>query len=298
MSSMNALHAWLLATRPKTLSVSATPVLVGTALAVTEGATFQWSILVLALLTAMLIQIGTNLHNDYEDAKRGADTPERLGPKRAVSEGWLNPKTVRNSAFFAFGTAFLLGLFLVWHGGWEILVIGIASIVAGIAYTGGRIPIAYSASGELFAFLFFGLVATVGSHYLQSFQWSAAALWVGAALGFFAAAVLVVNNYRDRETDIQVGKKTLAVRIGLPATRKVYAATMVLPFFCIVGLLASLDEKYPTVVSVMSLLFLIALLVVYRFWKTPYGTGLNQILALTAQFQALFGLAIIFGLFA
>ena len=188
---------------------------VGTFMAVLDSGDLRWSVAGVALLAAVLIQAATNLHNDAADFERGADDPAtRLGPPRATAEGWLEAGQVKRAALGCFAAAFLLGMYLVWVGGWPILMIGVAAIGAGLAYTSGPRPIAYSALGEVFVFLFFGLAAVAGSYYLQVGQVSTLAVLAGAMLGFLAAAVLVVNNYRDRDNDRSAGKITLAVRLG------------------------------------------------------------------------------------
>ena len=162
---MTALQIWLLAIRPRTLSISAVPVMVGTALAWAEHQLFAWVTLLVTLGGSVLIQIGTNLHNDAADFERGADTPQRLGPRRVSAEGWLKPGQVRRAAHLSFAGAFLLGIYLVWLGGWPIVVLGLLSLTAAYAYTGGPRPVAYTPLGELFVFLFFG---TLSVHLLKA----------------------------------------------------------------------------------------------------------------------------------
>ena len=185
---MTALQIWLLAIRPRTLSISLVPVMVGSALAWAETQLFAWLTLLATLVGALLIQIGTNLHNDAADFERGADTTQRLGPRRVSAEGWLQPGHVRRAAHLSFSGAFLAGLYLVWLGGWPIVLLGLLSLTAAYAYTGGPRPVAYTPLGELFVFVFFGLVAVSGSFYLQTHQWSWNALLLGAAVGLPAAA--------------------------------------------------------------------------------------------------------------
>ncbi len=166
----------------------------------------EWFVAAIALSAAVLIQVGTNLYNDVGDYERGADGSDRLGPPRASAMGWLAPADVRRAAAASFGLAMVLGAYLVSVGGWPIFVVGLASVAAGVAYTGGPRPIAYTASGELFVFVFFGLVATAGSAFLQAGHLSWAAAVAGAMIGAIAAAVLVVNNYRDLESDRQAAR--------------------------------------------------------------------------------------------
>lgn len=197
--------------------------LLGTALA------WSWDVFALlpalaALVGALLLQIGTNLANDYYDHVQGADTAARAGPVRASAAGLLAPKAVRNAAFSTFGLAALVGLYLVWVGGWPILAIGAAGILSGIFYTASKKSIAYIGLGEVFVFVFFGPIAVAGTVYVQSLTWEPFALAWGVPLGLLAAAILVVNNLRDIPTDAAAGKKTVAVRIGEAMTRRLYFA--------------------------------------------------------------------------
>ena len=283
---MTPLTAWFLACRPKTLSVSLSPVLVGTAAAWHDSGTLLWLPLLAAALGAGLIQIGTNLFNDVGDFLRGTDTPGRLGPRRATAEGWLTPGAVRAGAWTAFALAFLCGIYLVGHGGWPIVVIGLASLAAGWAYTGGGKPIAYGPLGELFVFIFFGLVAVGGSYYLQTLSLSPLAVLAAALVGIHAAAVITVNNYRDLAGDALNGKRTLAVRLGRPATRHVYTGEMLAPF-ALLGLLAA-ALGWPAALPLAALP--LALILIRRFRQLPPGPAFNGILAGTAGLQLVFAL--------
>lgn len=285
------LHAWFLACRPKTLTVSLSPVLVGTAVAWHERGQLLLGPLLAALFGAIFIQIGTNLFNDVGDFLRGTDTPGRLGPRRATAEGWLSPTAVKTGAWASFGLAFLCGIYLVALGGWPIVAIGLCSLAAGWAYTGGPKPIAYGPFGECFVLIFFGLVAVGGSHYLQTGGISALALLAGSLLGLQAAAVITVNNYRDLDGDAASGKRTLAVRLGRPAIRHLYAGEILLPF-------ALLPLFHPAGWgAALPLLCLpLALRLIGRFrHKTP-GPAFNGILAATAGQQLLFAILLSLGL--
>jgi 1,4-dihydroxy-2-naphthoate octaprenyltransferase len=290
------LRAWWAAARPATLSIAVVPVVVGTALAWRDAATIDWIVALVALVAAMLIQIGTNLFNDVGDYERGADLPDRLGPPRATAMGWLLPADVRRAAATSFGLALVLGAYLVSVGGWPILAIGLASVAAGIAYTGGPRPIAYTASGEFFVFVFFGIVATTGSHFLQADRFAPAALIAGTILGALAAAVLVVNNYRDLDSDLRAGKITLAVRIGRAATRVEFAA-LVAAAFALVPLLGSVTQAGAWVALPLAAAPFAAALVV-GFWRAPITTALNLFLKRTAQLQLAFGLLLAIALVA
>ena len=221
--------AWLMAARPQTLPAGSVPVIVGTAAAWGDGQ-FRPLVFLAALAASLLIQIGTNLANDLFDFKKGADTEERLGPTRVTQAGLLTPEDVAKGMAVTFGLAFAIGLYLVYVGGWPILLIGVASITAGILYTGGPWPLGYHGLGDLFVFIFFGLVAVMGTYYLHTGQVPLHALLASLPVGCLAPALLVVNNLRDIETDRKAGKRTLAVRLGAPATRVEYLLCVTIPF--------------------------------------------------------------------
>jgi 1,4-dihydroxy-2-naphthoate octaprenyltransferase len=283
--SASSLQAWFLACRPKTLSVSLSPVLVGSAVAWHETGILLWLPLLAAALGAAFIQIGTNLFNDVGDFLRGTDTPERLGPKRATAEGWLTPGKVKAGAWLSFALAFLCGIYLVAHGGWPIVIIGLASLAAGWAYTSGPKPIAYGPLGECFVFLFFGLVAVGGSYYLQTLTLSPIALIAATLVGIHAAAVITVNNYRDLDGDAKSGKNTLAVRFGRPATRRIYTTEMLAPY-ALLPLLHSLG--WLAALPMLSLPLAIKL--ISRFHREAPGPVFNNILAATAGLQLAFAI--------
>jgi 1,4-dihydroxy-2-naphthoate octaprenyltransferase len=222
---------WLMAARPRTLPAAVAPVLVGTALAGYAGV-FHWLRFVAALLGAILIQVGTNLSNDYSDARRGADAEDRLGPVRVTAGGLVPPRQVLIATYLTFGLAVLVGVYLIVVAGWQLLLVGVASILAGVAYTGGPKPYGYEGLGEVFVFLFFGVVAVAGSYFVQvrSLSWEAFALAV--PVGLLAAAILVVNNVRDIDSDRRAGKRTSAVRLGRERTRSLFAAVVYFAFLC------------------------------------------------------------------
>src|SRR5512138_3336947 len=203
-------RAWLMAARPPTLPAAVVPVLVGTAAVARLG--FLPLAFVAALLATVLIQIGTNFANDYFDFHKGADTAERLGPVRVTQSGLIAPETVRMAMVLVFGLAALVGLYLVLAAGWPILVIGLLSIAAGVLYTGGPFPLAYNGLGDVFVFIFFGLVAVCGTVFVQAREIPALAVWTAVPMGLLTDAILSMNNLRDLETDRASGKKTLAAR--------------------------------------------------------------------------------------
>ena len=226
---------WLVAARPRTLPAAIAPVLVGTALAVSEDQ-FNALAFVAALVGSVFIQIGTNLSNDLSDARRGADTEDRLGPVRVTAGGLMPPRRVLIGTYVAFGVAVACGIYLTAEAGWEILVIGIASIVAGVLYTGGPRPYGYEGLGELFVFLFFGVVAVTGSYFVQTEEVRWEAFVLSVPVGLLASAILVVNNVRDVDTDRRAGKRTLAVKLGRLAAVRLFAVMVLVAMLVPVGL--------------------------------------------------------------
>jgi 1,4-dihydroxy-2-naphthoate polyprenyltransferase len=220
---------WMMAARPKTLPAGIAPVLVGTALAGYMHV-FHPLRFVAALLGSILIQVGTNLSNDYSDARRGADTADRLGPVRVTAGGLVPPRQVLIATYVTFGLAILCGVYLVAVAGWQLLLIGVASILAGVLYTGGPKPYGYEGLGELFVFLFFGVAAVAGSYFVQMSDFSWESLALSVPVGLIASALLVVNNTRDIETDRRANKRTLAVRLGRRRARLMYAAMIYLAY--------------------------------------------------------------------
>jgi 1,4-dihydroxy-2-naphthoate polyprenyltransferase len=221
---LSPLRIWLMAARPRTLPAAIAPVLVGTAAAYHAVDDIRWGAFLAALAGSILIQIGTNLANDYSDAKRGADTADRLGPVRVTSSGLIAPRRVLHATWIAFAAALAVGIYLATVAGWEILVVGAASIAAGVLYTGGPRPYGYAGLGELFVFVFFGLVAVNGSYYVQLEELDLLPFLLSVPVGFLSTAILVVNNVRDLDTDARAGKRTLAVRLGRARTRTLYLA--------------------------------------------------------------------------
>ena len=284
------LRLWLLAARPRTLPAAISPVLVGTALAGSEEV-FRALPFVAALVGSVFIQIGTNLSNDYSDARRGADTEDRLGPVRVTAGGLMPPKRVLVGTYVAFGVAVAAGLYLAAVAGWELLVVGAASILAGVLYTGGPRPYGYEGLGELFVFLFFGIVAVAGSYFVQTeeLRWEAFAL--ALPVGLLAAAILVVNNIRDIDTDRRAGKRTLVVKLGRERARRLFVAMLAIAF--VVPLLLV------PVLSPWTLLALAALPLAPPLVRTVStrtdGVALNQALAGTGRLLAVFSLLLAVG---
>src|SRR4051794_18161675 len=272
-----------MAARPRTLPAAIAPVLVGTALSATERH-LRVGGFVAALLGAIFIQVGTNLSNDYSDARRGADAEDRLGPVRVTAGGLVPPRQVLVATYVSFGLAVLCGVYLVWLAGPILLAIGGASILAGVLYTGGPRPYGYEGLGEVFVFLFFGIVAVTGSYYVQveHLRWVAFALAV--PVGLIASAILVVNNVRDLETDRRAGKRTLAVRLGRERTRNLYATMLIVAYGWLAG---TVDElSWWILLPVLSLPLALRLAEVVR--TRTDGLSLNRALAGTGMLQLLF----------
>jgi 1,4-dihydroxy-2-naphthoate octaprenyltransferase len=225
----------MMAARPRTLPAAIAPVLVGTAAAIEAANHLRVAAFIAALLGSVFIQIGTNLANDYSDARRGADTADRLGPVRVTSSGLVAPRRVLAATWIAFGAAVAAGIYLITVAGVLILIVGVASILAGVLYTGGPRPYGYAGLGEPFVFLFFGLVAVNGSYYVQLERLDWLPFGLSLAVGCLSTAILVVNNVRDVDTDRRAGKRTLAVRIGRERTRRLYAALLASAFGVVVA---------------------------------------------------------------
>jgi 1,4-dihydroxy-2-naphthoate octaprenyltransferase len=274
-----------MAARPRTLPAAVAPVLVGTALGA-QRADFRPLAFAAALLGAVLIQVGTNLSNDYSDARRGADTEDRLGPVRVTAGGLVPPRRVLVATWITFGLAVLVGLYLVVVAGWQLLLVGAASILAGVLYTGGPRPYGYEGLGEVFVFAFFGIVAVTGSYFVQTEHLDGEAFVLAIPVGLLAASILMVNNIRDRETDARAGKRTLAVRLGSDGARALYAA-MVFGAYILLPLVwvtASLDAW----VLLPALTFPLALRLTAEVSERTDGPSLNAALARTGLLQLAF----------
>ncbi|MDE3069604.1 MAG: 1,4-dihydroxy-2-naphthoate polyprenyltransferase [Acidobacteriota bacterium] len=284
-----------MAARPRTLPASLAPVLVGTSLALGAG-TFEPLAFIAALLGALFIQVGTNLSNDYSDARRGADSEDRLGPVRVTAGGLVPPRQVLIATYLTFGLAVLCGVYLIVHAGWLLLAVGAASILAGILYTGGPRPYGYEGLGEVFVFLFFGVVAVAGSWYVQVQRLPWEPFVVAVPVGLLASAILVVNNLRDIDTDARAGKRTLAVRLGRTRTRALYCAMVGLAFLCApVPWLAGSLSAWLLLPWLCAPLAIRAATVVR---ERRDGPSLNAALAQTAMLQLAFCLLLSAGILA
>ncbi|MGC8596194.1 MAG: 1,4-dihydroxy-2-naphthoate polyprenyltransferase [Candidatus Kryptoniota bacterium] len=291
-SFQSRFNSWVMASRPKTLPAAVAPVIVGSALAISKSK-FVPVYSLIALACSLLIQIGTNFANDLYDYLRGADTKERKGPVRVLASGLISVKEMKAGVFVVFLTAFLLGLYLVKAAGVVILIIGVASIAAGIAYTAGPFPLAYHGLGDLFVFTFFGLIGTMGTYYLHTHEFSFLAFLTSVPIGALVTNILVVNNYRDIEEDRASGKNTLAVLIGKNLTRYQYVILTVLSFlvpailFKWFGYSAWIFLPYLTIPIAYKTMVML---------KTLEGRQLNKTLELTAKLSALYGLLFAVGL--
>ncbi|MDD4239425.1 MAG: 1,4-dihydroxy-2-naphthoate polyprenyltransferase, partial [Desulfotomaculaceae bacterium] len=262
------------------------PVLVGTILAAGDHA-YRIGPALAALLAALLLQIGSNLANDVFDFTKGMDTKERTGPMRVTQAGLLPPRQVLAGMWTVFTMAFIVGTYLIWMGGWPILVIGVLSIITAIAYTGGPYPLGYHGLGEVFVFIFFGPVAVCGTYYVQAGYIGASAWWASIPMGFLVTAILVVNNFRDLDTDKKGGKRTLAVRLGPAGTRREYF--LLLTASLTVPLIMWLSGEHSAWVLLPWIsLFLIRPLI--RDMQTKKGVPLNNTLAGTARLSLVFGI--------
>ena len=282
---------WLIAIRIKTLPAAISPVLLGTALAFHDGDSNPFTFL-MTLLAAVLIQIGANFANDVYDFEKGSDREDRLGPQRATQSGLISPTDMKKAMWKIFALAIGVGFYLAYVGGWPIVIIGLASIAAGIAYTGGPYPLGYHGFGDIFVFLFFGLIAVPGTYYLQTGSVTELSLWLGAVMGMLITAILVVNNLRDRDADIISGKKTLAVRFGETFSKIQFILLVMLPFLLPFHLWRQWNKM-----SFLLTLFTLPIavhLIIQLFNNT--GADLNKVLAGTARFLFIFTLLLSAGL--
>ncbi|MEZ4250582.1 MAG: 1,4-dihydroxy-2-naphthoate polyprenyltransferase [Polyangiales bacterium] len=284
-------RAWVLAARPQTLSAAFVPVAVGTAVAHVAGGV-AWLPALAALLGAFLLQIGTNFANDVFDHEKGADTEARLGPTRAAASGLLTPRALYVGMVATFGLALAVGVYLLAVAGWPILAIGIASILSGIAYTGGPYPLGYHGLGDVFVMLFFGFVAVCGTAYVQLDAVPRDAWIASVPVGALATAILVVNNVRDRVTDVDAGKRTLAVRFGRRAGEVEYLLLVVAAYAAPVALAALHASPWP----LLPLLSLPIAIKLFRDLRALEGAPLNATLAGTAKLLLLHGVLLAGGL--
>lgn len=285
--------AWLAAARPRTLPAAVVPVAVGTAVARAAGE-IAWGPALAALGGALAIQIGTNFANDVFDAERGADGPDRIGPVRAVAAGLISAAAMKRAMIAAFAVAAAFGVYLALVGGWPIIALGLASILSGIAYTGGPWPLGYHGLGDVFVLGFFGFGAVCGTAYVQLGRIPALAVWAALPVGALATAILVVNNLRDRATDARAGKRTLAVRLGRRGALVEYAALLATAYAVPLGLAAAGRPWLALPLATAP----IALARLRELAGAALGPVFNRCLAATAQLMLLHGALLAAGLAA
>jgi 1,4-dihydroxy-2-naphthoate octaprenyltransferase len=281
-----ALRTWLLAVRPATLPAAASGVVVGLGAALAVGAAFRPDTAVGCLAVAILLQVLANLANDLSDFRRGADTPDRAGPTRVASAGLVTPRQLELAIGLTIAAAGLVGAWLAWVGGPAIVALGILAVVAALAYTGGPWPYGYRALGEVFVFIFFGLVAVVGTAYLQALRFEALFVVAAIPMGALITAILVVNNLRDIPTDAAAGKRTLAVVLGRRAATVEYGLLLALAFAVPVALLLA-GQGIAQLLPLCSAPFAAPLLRTVRGFAEP--RQLNAMLAGTARLALVFG---------
>jgi len=286
------IKTWCIAIRPKTLPAAAAPVVVGMALAYRDSH-FHPVILIATLAAAILIQMGTNLANDVYDFLKGSDTENRLGPVRVTQSGMMTPDQVKKGMSAIFIVAIFFGLYLAWIGGWPIVWIGLASIITGIAYTGGPYPLGYHGWGDAFVFIFFGLIAVSGTYYLQTNTVSPDTFLAGAVMGMISTAILVVNNLRDVNEDIQSKKRTLAVRFGKRFVMTEYLILLTFAYIIPVWMALRWNNHLPLFLTLFSLPIAVQLSI--SVW-TSKGKELNNVLSGTSRFLILYSLLFSLGI--
>lgn len=287
----NSVHAWLLASRPKTLAAGSVPVLVASGLAVHFGR-FQWIPALLCLLFALLAQIASNFSNDYFDFVKKTDNEHRLGPARAVASGWISPKRMLVGTLVVITLACLFGLGLVYFGGWQMILVGVCCVLALLAYTAGPWPLAYNGLGDLFVLTFFGLVAVVFSFYVQTLMFEPLVFMAGVMVGLPAVNILVLNNYRDRENDAACRKRTTIVLFGEAFGRSFYLLNGIVAV--LLGLSFVNEAPWATILPI---LYLIPHYLTWRsMCRIRQGKALNALLGETSRNLLIFGLLFTIGL--
>lgn len=285
--SISKIQAWALASRPKTLTATIAPILVGTALAWRYNPGLSWTLVGCAFICTFALQIATNLVNDVADFKKGTDTAERLGPLRATANGWLSPNAVWMGAIISILIAIVSGLPLINTGGIPLLILGVASIIAAVAYTAGPFPLAYLGLGEIFVLIFFGWVAVGGLVYALTLSWSVPGMWLaGTQIGLLSVVMIAINNLRDIHGDQKSGKRTLAARFGISFARMMITYVTFIPY--VLGALWWRESKLAT------LLPLLALPMAIKFWKgfaqTQPSKAMNVYLGKASLHLLVFGI--------
>ncbi len=290
---MSKWKIWLAAARPQTLPAAFVPVLLGVSIG-----WFHHSIHILASLTALFcavaIQVGTNFANDYFDFVKGADSENRIGFQRATASGLIKPEVMLKATIYTMCVAFIAGLYLIWIGGWVILLIGLLSLLFGILYTGGPFPLGYNGLGDVFVFIFFGFAAVIGTSYLNTLQWVEEAFWVSIPAGALCVNILVINNLRDIEQDKLSGKRTLGVLFGERSLKIEYLLMLILAYAVLPVLY--FHNHFNEVIFLPLLAIPFALVLLKFVWFTKEKRRLNNVLERTAQFMILFGLLLSIGI--
>lgn len=294
-NNISKIRSWILAARPKTLAAAFAPVAVGSALAIRHGK-FNYLFFIVALLCSVLIQVGTNFTNDLFDFLKGADNDDRQGPVRALASGIITPGQMKSGIIFVFGTAFLLGMYLVLSVDMYVLLIGILSIIFGVLYTAGPYPLAYHGLGDIFVFIFFGVVGTMGTYYLHTQEVSLTSFLISVPVGALITNILVVNNYRDADEDRKANKNTLAVLFGKKFSRIQLIVSIIISYSVPVYLLTHLRQEAFSGWILLPLLSLPVAFTTVKMIYTLKGTSLNKTLELTAKLSAIFGILFSIGL--
>lgn len=292
MVKQSKFKSWILASRPKTLPAAVVPVIVGSSLAYSESKFVLLNSLI-ALFCSLLIQIGTNFVNDLYDFLKGSDKKNRKGPKRVLANGFISVKEMKIGSVLIFLLAFAAGLYLVYVGGVVVLIIGVTSIIAGIAYTAGPFPLAYNGLGDLFVFIFFGIVATVGTYYVNTFEFSFLSFLASIPVGALITNILLVNNYRDINEDKAANKKTTAVIFGKDFARRQYMFFIILSYLIPISFFVFYNYSYLILFPLLSIPF--AAHLVNMLYKLE-GEALNKTLELTAKFSGVYGILFSIGL--
>ena len=292
VKKINKLQSWILASRPKTLPAAFVPVAIGSALAYNDNQ-FNAGAVAVALICSFLIQIGTNFVNDLYDFIAGTDKKDRVGPTRVLASGLISVNEMKIGISITFSSAFILGMYLVYISSWITLIIGIVSIIAGFAYTAGPFPLAYNGLGDVFVFLFFGFVGTIGTYYVQTLTVTEFVVWASVPVGALITNILVINNYRDIDEDRLAGKNTLAVKFGRNFTRFQYVSFMILSYLVPFIAFFTYKQSYLLFLPLITIPLSIKLIrMIYIF----EGKELNKTLELTAKLSAIYGILFAIGI--
>ena len=291
-NEINIVHAWFLGIRPKTLTAGSIPILIGTLLAWVVHGKIDWIIAFLTFFCAVLIQIGINLINDVLDFKKGADNELRIGFRRVTQSGLLSPKAVLKAGFFCFAIALLCGIPLTFQGGGPFLFVLLTSIIFGYLYTGGPFPLAYHGLGDIFAFVFFGVLSTLTAYYLQIGSVDFRPLLAGIQIGFLATTIIAINNFRDIACDAKVNKRTLAVLFGSTFARVEITFTSLAPFF--LGFLW-VKIGYPFAMMLPCLVLPLAFANIKAIWFFDPSPLYNQIFIRSTFIHLFFGILLALG---